>query len=272
MSPSRSDGQRCPYCSSTNLLKFGYDWRCESCFNGSRGFDIASAKWLAEFHEKEASAPIFQKLRDRRLTRFARVAKVWPGYTEEELADIYSSIFRLRDEIGRVCSALPVNEIIAEHEEWNRKVHEMLEMQHREKDNPEALNRWLIRLDQMTKEGRRAEFMEENTPSEDSKPPSRLDEHPSSAARGAPQKATPINPFDGLKGKNVDISRYMDDANLTDSQYNAYSLVKEYDLPLRDAATRLGLHHSTVNEYVLAAEKKIGIAQAKKNTPPSMKR
>jgi hypothetical protein len=64
--------------------------------------------------------------------------------------------------------------------------------------------------------------------------------------------------FEGLKHKQVDLSQYMDVANLSERQYACYSLAKEYALPLVEIAGRLNLsHHSTVAEHIARAETKI---------------
>lgn len=103
---------------------------------------------------------------------------------------------------------------------------------------------------------------------------------PAHGKRDVGQPATPaktvirqVKGFSGLKGKKVDMARYMDQASLTPRQYDCYSLVKEYGLSLVDAADRLGLHHSTVSEHVAAAQKRM--SQASRNmkrqlrTPPT---
>lgn len=75
------------------------------------------------------------------------------------------------------------------------------------------------------------------------------------------QRKTAVSPgiFEGLK-KSIDLSRYMDTAKLTDRQRHAFSLFNEYAVTKTEAAHRMGVHRSTVDEYLAAAKKKITIA------------
>jgi hypothetical protein len=41
MLPPRDHGQRCPNCKSPHLLKFGYEWQCESMDAACRAVLVA---------------------------------------------------------------------------------------------------------------------------------------------------------------------------------------------------------------------------------------
>jgi hypothetical protein len=66
--------------------------------------------------------------------------------------------------------------------------------------------------------------------------------------------------FEGLRRKNQDLSRFFDEANLTDKQLEVASLLWEYDLSLGEVAKRLQKHHSTIQYFKVRAEKKMEIA------------
>ena len=75
-----------------------------------------------------------------------------------------------------------------------------------------------------------------------------------------PAKATADAPkrFDGLgQKKQMDLSRYFDAADLTKRQQVCASMKYEYGLSVVEIARRLGVHHSTVQESLDAASKRL---------------
>ena len=86
-------------------------------------------------------------------------------------------------------------------------------------------------------------------------------------AREAPRVETPQTaslsrasyrtPYKGLKPemKVVDFSNAMLAADLTDKQYDCYSLVKEYQRPMNEVEQRMGVTRKTIHEHITAAEK-----------------
>src|SRR5215813_7335148 len=76
-------------------LKFGYEWRCESCFHSSQEFFAALHTWAAEFARKDS---FWLWLRYPFQNRFARLARVWRGHTEQELRDTFTAAVRIYEE------------------------------------------------------------------------------------------------------------------------------------------------------------------------------
>jgi len=120
--------------------------------------------------------------------------------------------------------------------------------------------------------------VEGTTPNDESDPPQALGcKQPQSARLGnrnqgdasapgtqADQKSTSHSrayrtPFEGLKPemKPVDFSDAMLAANLTDKQYDCYSLVREYKRPMMEIEQRMGITRKTIHEHVEAAENAI---------------
>jgi hypothetical protein len=64
-------------------------------------------------------------------------------------------------------------------------------------------------------------------------------------------------PYEGLKPdkKVVDYSNAMLAANLTDKQYDCYSLAKEYNLPMSEIEQRMGITRKTIHEHLEAAQR-----------------
>jgi len=71
------------------------------------------------------------------------------------------------------------------------------------------------------------------------------------------------DPFDGLKEKYVDQSSYMD--RLTERQYTAYSLHKEYNLSVSETARRMNITRQSVYDLIKDAEKNITNARTNMN-------
>lgn len=61
--------------------------------------------------------------------------------------------------------------------------------------------------------------------------------------------------FDGLSQKLMDLSQYK--AGLTDKQWMAFSLKHEYGLGPAQISSRMEVHRKTVDEHLVAAEKRI---------------
>lgn len=70
--------------------------------------------------------------------------------------------------------------------------------------------------------------------------------------------------FDGLQAKNVDMSGYFAQVDLTKKQLECYSLRNEYDLPLAEVAGRLSINRKTAYEHIHEAEKKINLQFGKR--------
>jgi DNA-binding CsgD family transcriptional regulator len=87
----------------------------------------------------------------------------------------------------------------------------------------------------------------------------------------APSSAPNGNP-DDLPAKNVDLSRYMDQAQFTDRQRECFSLKFEYDLPVIAIAERLGIHRRTVDEHLEAAKKRMQLTKLKDKARDSRNR
>ncbi|MCU1256765.1 MAG: hypothetical protein JWM83_3064 [Candidatus Angelobacter sp.] len=68
---------------------------------------------------------------------------------------------------------------------------------------------------------------------------------------------------DELPAKQIDLSRYMDQAQLTDRQRECLSLKVEYGLPVIAIAERLHIHRKTVDEHIEAANRRIKLAKIK---------
>lgn len=66
-----------------------------------------------------------------------------------------------------------------------------------------------------------------------------------------------------LPAKQIDLSRYMDQAQLTDRQRECLSLKVEYGLPVIAIAERLHIHRKTVDEHIEAANRRIKLAKIK---------
>jgi DNA-binding CsgD family transcriptional regulator len=71
---------------------------------------------------------------------------------------------------------------------------------------------------------------------------------------------------DELPAKRTDLSRYMDQAQLTDRQCECFSLKFEYQLPVIAIAERLHIHRKTVDEHIEAANRRIELANSKAKT------
>ena len=68
-----------------------------------------------------------------------------------------------------------------------------------------------------------------------------------------------------LHSKESDLSRYLDHARLTTRQYECASLRWEYRLSISEISKKLGLHRSTVAEYIKAAQAKIDASRIVQN-------
>ncbi len=66
--------------------------------------------------------------------------------------------------------------------------------------------------------------------------------------------------YEGLtpEMKVVDFSNVMLAAQLTNKQYDCYSLAKEYQRPMSEVEQRIGLTRKTIHEHIAAAEKAMG--------------
>jgi DNA-binding CsgD family transcriptional regulator len=66
-------------------------------------------------------------------------------------------------------------------------------------------------------------------------------------------------PYDGLHQsmKKVPATQYMDDAKLTQRQYDCFSLLMEYQLPMGEIERRMGITRKTIHEHVEAAKRRI---------------
>ena len=146
MLPPRTDGQRCPDCKSPHLLKFGYEWYCESCFHCSREFFAALHTWAAEFARRNS---FWLRLRYPFRNRFARLAKVWPGYTEQELRDTYTAAARIYEEDKYVALGIPAREIMNDVAEWQKKEREIAARSWEFMHDPQALSEWAAELDRL---------------------------------------------------------------------------------------------------------------------------
>jgi DNA-binding CsgD family transcriptional regulator len=76
-----------------------------------------------------------------------------------------------------------------------------------------------------------------------------------------PAKATAEAPkgFDALGQKLTDLSRYFDDADLTERQRQCASMKYEYGLAVVEIARRQGIHRSTVQESLHAGNKRLKV-------------
>jgi hypothetical protein len=54
--------------------------------------------------------------------------------------------------------------------------------------------------------------------------------------------------------KTVDFTDVMLAAELTDKQYDCFSLVKEYQRPMSEVEQRMGITRKTIHEHIAAAE------------------
>ena len=65
------------------------------------------------------------------------------------------------------------------------------------------------------------------------------------------------SPYEGLKPemKVVDFSNAMLAAQLTNKQYDCYSLANEYQRPMNEVEQRMGITRKTIHEHIAAAEK-----------------
>jgi len=90
-------------------LKFGYEWRCESCFHSSQEFFAALHTWAAEFARKDS---FWLWLRYPFQNRFARLARVWRGHTEQELRDTFTAAVRIYEEDKYIALGIPAQEIM----------------------------------------------------------------------------------------------------------------------------------------------------------------
>ena len=85
---------------------------------------------------------------------------------------------------------------------------------------------------------------------------------------------TNANPSHKLPAKNVDMSRYLDAANLTEIQREVASLALEYSLSVAEIARRFGKHRKTIDEHLTAAKKRMEHSRsferraAKRSTDP----
>jgi hypothetical protein len=80
---------------------------------------------------------------------------------------------------------------------------------------------------------------------------------------GTDKASRPADPFAGLT-KKTDLSTYQDLlSTLTERQQVCFSLKMEYGLGVTEIASRLGLHHKTVQEHVGAAKNRIEQVRAK---------
>jgi len=86
------------------------------------------------------------------------------------------------------------------------------------------------------------------------------DRQPSNVEAAAQPSAVLATPkaFDGLGQKKIELSEYLDGAKLTERQGECASMKYEYDLPVAEIARRLGVHHSTIQESLAAANKRLG--------------
>ena len=59
------------------------------------------------------------------------------------------------------------------------------------------------------------------------------------------------------KRKNIDLSRYLDAANLTERQYACCSLKLEYGYSVAEIARQLHIHRKTVDQHVTSEQQKM---------------
>lgn len=93
----------------------------------------------------------------------------------------------------------------------------------------------------------------------------------SKRTRKAGREALQPKGLRNLPQKKHDHLRFMETANLTERQWDCYSLKFEYWIPITEIARRLGLHHSTVQEHIAQARKRIDNAWGRK-APSGRKR
>jgi DNA-binding NarL/FixJ family response regulator len=75
---------------------------------------------------------------------------------------------------------------------------------------------------------------------------------------GTPLKAVePPITSPARRTKNVDLSRYLDGAKLTEKQYKCASLKWEYGLSVSQIAKELAIHRKTVGEHIQSAQNKM---------------
>ena len=75
-------------------------------------------------------------------------------------------------------------------------------------------------------------------------------------------ESVPLNrPIEKLPAKKNDLSRYLDEARLTDRQRECISLKLEYGLGVTAIAERLGISRKTVDEHIEAAERNLSVAR-----------
>jgi DNA-binding CsgD family transcriptional regulator len=73
--------------------------------------------------------------------------------------------------------------------------------------------------------------------------------------------SVPNGEQDELPAKKADLSRYMDQAELTERQRECFSLKFEYGLAVIAIAERLHIHRKTVDEHIEAANRRMQIAK-----------
>ena len=87
-----------------------------------------------------------------------------------------------------------------------------------------------------------------------------LDE-PSAEACDDPPQAQAVAPSDATRHakrvKKTDLSRYLEQARLTDKQYECASLRWEYGLSVSQIARELKIHRKTVDQHVESAQSKM---------------
>jgi predicted DNA-binding protein (UPF0251 family) len=74
---------------------------------------------------------------------------------------------------------------------------------------------------------------------------------------GSPQKSSNLEHTEELPEKQVDLSRYLDDSNLTEIQREVMSLIDEYKLSVSKVARRMDKNRKTIDEHYAAAKRKV---------------
>ena len=113
-----------------------------------------------------------------------------------------------------------------------------------------------------------------STPDPLPRPDGPLSSRPSSTGDVTEMKDlnAPNDDPDKLPAKQTDLSRYMDQAQLTDRQRECLSLKLEYGLPVTAIAERLHIHRKTVDEHIDAANKRIELAKIRAKSRDSRNR
>jgi DNA-directed RNA polymerase specialized sigma24 family protein len=77
---------------------------------------------------------------------------------------------------------------------------------------------------------------------------------------------------DKLPAKTIDLSRYLDQAQLTDRQRECFSLRFEYEMKLSAIAKWLGLSRKTIDEHIAAARRRMDWSEIKEKMKTNKRR